>query len=437
MSAVIQVVDPRVILDSAHTAVDALLAADLTPATDDQVLDVLREVERLRRRLAVIDHAAIAEVEARSLPAKHAVRTTGGFLRMLLHVDPAEAAARVRAAHAAGPRRAVTGEPLPALYPAVADAQAAGRISERHAAVIISTIEKLPDPPRHEQGAAVEMRLVEHAQHFDPRELGKLALRISAYLDPDGRYRDLDYRERTRDLTLHSRPDGSARLTAELTAQATALLQVHLDALAAPKPEHDGVKDPRTAGQRRHDALCDALKLVIRAGRLPSVGGVTATVVITMTEEAYRTGAGLAQTSHGALVPAREALRWAAGDLRVLAVVLDKIKGITGYSSAHRLFTENQRLAMGARDGGCTFPNCPTPPGICEIHHLIEFARGGPTTVENGALVCPHDHHHRVAQGWSARLVEGRIAWIPPRWIDRDQKPQYNELHRPLLSEEF
>jgi hypothetical protein len=51
--------------------------------------------------------------------------------------------------------------------------------------------------------------------------------------------------------------------------------------------------------------------------------------------------------------------------------------------------------------------------------------------------VCPHDHHHRVAQGWSARLVEGRIAWIPPRWIDRDQKPQYNELHRPLLSEEF
>ena len=35
---------------------------------------------------------------------------------------------------------------------------------------------------------------------------------------------------------------------------------------------------------------------------------MTATIVLTMTAEQYRTGAGLARTSHGALIPSREAI---------------------------------------------------------------------------------------------------------------------------------
>ena len=41
-------------------------------------------------------------------------------------------------------------------------------------------------------------------------------------------------------------------------------------------------------------------------------------------------------------------------------------------------------------------------------------------------------HPHNVlakAQGWRSTRINGRAAWIPPKWIDPDQKPRYNHLH--------
>ena len=112
-------------------------------------------------------------------------------------------------------------------------------------------------------------------------------------------------------------------------------------------------------------------------------------------------------------------------------MVLDKIKGITGYSSSHRLFTEGQRLALHALDGGCTFPTCPVPAAWCQIDHTIDYAQGGPTSVDHGVLACRYDNNERKKQGWRSTRINGRAAWIPPKWIDPEQKPQYNNLHRP------
>src|SRR5207249_9554714 len=124
-----------------------------------------------------------------------------------------------RAAQAAGARRTLTGEPLPPAYPAVAAAQAAGTISERHARIVVDTIEKLPDPARHEHGPRVEADLVGYAHTFDPHQLAKLAQRVGACLDPDGRLTDVDYRHRQREVTVRPRPDGSGTLTGEPTAE--------------------------------------------------------------------------------------------------------------------------------------------------------------------------------------------------------------------------
>jgi hypothetical protein len=429
-SAVLERTDPSMLLARAHAAVDELQRLDLTGLSADDLLAYWREVERLRRRLPSLDHALVLDAQARGLPETHQVRTMGQFLRGLLRLDPYEAAGRVRAAEAAGARWAMTGEPLPPAYPVLSAAQAEGRISERQARVVVDTVEKLPDAVRDERGGQVESDLVGFAATFDPHQLATLAQRMSAYLDPDGKLKDLEYRERTREITARQRADGSGTVSGELTAECMELLLLHFDALGAPKPEVDGVKDPRTAGQRRHDALLEALKLNVRAQQLPSVAGVTATVVMTMTQEQYETGKGLARTAHGALVPASEAFRWAGGDLRLMAVVIDKIKGITAYSSLQRLFTEQQRLALAALDGGCTFPNCPAPPGMCEIDHSIDHALGGPTSVANGGLACRYDNRERKKQGWQPVRINGRVAWIPPRWVDPKQKPRYNELHR-------
>jgi hypothetical protein len=417
---------------AAHRALDLLAGTDLSRLTDDELLDYGRVKERLARRLPSLDHAFILEVEARGLPAAKSVRTTAQLLRGLLRLDPYEAAGRVRAAEAAGRRRTLTGESLPPAYPAVAAAQAAGEISAQQARVIVDAVEKLPDAVRPQHATQVEDDLVRYAHQFDAHLLAQLGRRIHAHLDPDGTLPDVDERHRRRDLALQVRPDGSSHGEFDATAELTELLLTHFDALAAPQPERDGVKDPRTPGQRRHDALLESLKLVLRAELLPTVTGVTATIVVTMTDEAYRTGKGLARTSHGSWIPTQEALGWAGGDMRLMAVVMNSIKGVTAYSSAHRLFTEAQRLAMDARDGGCTFPGCSAPAGRCQAMHLTAWVDGGRTSVDNGALGCHYDHRERTKQGWQVRLVGHRIGWVPPRWIDPQQQPRFNDLHQPV-----
>ena len=123
----------------------------------------------------------------------------------------------------------------------------------------------------------------------------RIARRLTETLAPDGH--EPGYRDRIRHLTLHQRPDGSSSGSFELTAHATEALLTVLDATAAPRPstagpEADGVKDPRTAGQRRHDGLLDALLLTLRSEQLPTCNGVTTTILLTLTADQAATGTG-------------------------------------------------------------------------------------------------------------------------------------------------
>ena len=428
MSAALGRVEPAVRLARIQAELLALQGEDLTRLSEDKVLEYGRELERTQRLLPSLHHRFIGEVERRGLPAAGCVRIIP-FLRGLLRLDPREASARVAAAHAAAPRRALTGEPLPAVFAQVAAAQETGEISDRHARIIVKTIEKLPDELRAEHGAEIERDLVGYAERFDPHHVARLAEHIRYCYDPDGTLDDLEERENSRAISVQQRPDGSVSGSFDGTAEFGEFLQLTFDAFGKPVPEVDGFKDPRTATQRRHDALLEAMKLNVRAQQLPSVAGVTATVILTMTAEQFETRKGLARTAHGALIPVNEAMRITAGEYRLMNVVIDKTKGITAYSSTARLFPEGARLSMIAHDGGCTFPNCPAPPGICEIDHTHEWAQGGITRVDQGVPAC---HPHNVEakkQGWRSTRVNGRAAWIPPKWIDPEQRPRYNHLH--------
>jgi hypothetical protein len=403
--------------------------SSLVSSTDAEVIDALRRLEVLRRKAEPVDQALIAEVDRRAVAFTNGCRNTAAFVRHLLTIAPGEAAGRVSAARTLGPRRGLTGELLEPLFPAVAAAQTAGEISARHAAVIVQTVEKLPDEVAAVADRTVEARLVEVAREHDPVLLARHAGDLADALDQDKPYRDLAYRERTRAVNGRRHADGSMTLTAELTPEAGEHVAVLFDALAKPAPAADGTPDPRTPAQRRHDALLAALKLVQRAELLPKAAGVTATIVLTMDAETYATGSGVATTGHGYRVPADVAKTWAGAEARIIGVLLDKAKAIAAYSSTQRIFTEQQRLAISARDGGCTFPGCDAPPGWCEVHHVIEYCRGGPTSVDNAAMVCGYNHQHYVEMGWECRMIDGHPWWIPPAWIDATRTPRRNTMH--------
>ena len=99
----------RAALTELTHAVDALQSASLDGIDDHAVLAVFQELESQRRRMPTVDHRLIVELECRSTAVKLLSRGTAGLLTELLHVDVAEAKARVRAAGALGPRTAITG----------------------------------------------------------------------------------------------------------------------------------------------------------------------------------------------------------------------------------------------------------------------------------------------------------------------------------------
>jgi hypothetical protein len=82
------------------------------------------------------------------------------------------------------------------------------------------------------------------------------------------------------------------------------------------------------------------------------------------------------------------------------------------------------------------FPGCDRPPAWTQAHHFTEWAKGGPTSLDNCGLVCGFHHREFTRHGWLSVFLDGRPHWIPPTWLDPDQTPKRNTMHdtRPPFS---
>ena len=70
------------------------------------------------------------------------------------------------------------------------------------------------------------------------------------------------------------------------------------------------------------------------------------------------------------------------------------------------------RKGIIARDRGCAAPGCDFPPSWCQIHHIRYWTRHqGPTSVENGVLLCAH-HHSAVHQDQLTVHVRNGVPWF-------------------------
>ncbi|WP_324013983.1 HNH endonuclease signature motif containing protein [Microbacterium sp. JZ37] len=191
------------------------------------------------------------------------------------------------------------------------------------------------------------------------------------------------------------------------------------------------IHDPRTPGQKRHDAFFAMIQAASRAAETPTLGGAAPTVMIHITAHDLTTtdtDTGRHGIAHldgvDAPVPATVARRiGCTGD--ILRAVFSPEGRILELRSIQRCFTPTQRKAIVARDGGCIIPGCTIPAAWCEIHHVQDHARGGPTETDNGVLLCWWHHHHLDTSGWTIHMHHGVPYIAAPNWIDRHHR------HRP------
>lgn len=107
-----------------------------------------------------------------------------------------------------------------------------------------------------------------------------------------------------------------------------------------------------------------------------------------------------------------------------LRVLFHKADDIRAVSTLGRTVKRQLRIALAARDRCCVVPGCGAASGL-GIDHVIPFSEGGPTELDNLALLCHHHHFLKTFDGW--RLVRGldhsshRPIWRfePPRTVSK------------------
>lgn len=192
------------------------------------------------------------------------------------------------------------------------------------------------------------------------------------------------------------------------------------------------VIDPRTSAQKRHDALAAALGIAARHRDMPSLGGAAPTLVVHVDASDLAAGTGWATLPGAeAAVPLHVATHTACVGA-VQRVLFDEGR-IVGITTTDRVFTVHQRRAIVARDKECLIPGCHVPATWCEIHHVTEHARGGPTHTDNGVPLCWWHHRSLGQSGWEIRMNDGLPQIRGPAWWDREQRwrtPRLSGLER-------
>ena len=430
------------VYDALDAAVDRVVGLDHDALTTQEWLALLQRIERVRRRLPVPEHALINLLARQATPEELGGKLSHAIAEWAL-ISRAEAARRIREAADLGPRRALTGEPLPPVMAATAAGQRAGKLGAGHVAVIRKFWHQVPgwvdDASRHN----AEADLAKQGAGYRPDQLSGLADLVADCLNPDGTYTDED-RARRRGITLGTQgPDGMSKMTGVLTPEARATVEAVLAKLAAPgmcnpedqtptvdgTPSEEAVQgDTRGPAQRNHDALNAALRAVLASGKLGQHNGLPASIIVTTTLAELEAAAGKGLTGGGTLLPMSEVIRLARHARHYLAI-FDKGKALALYHTK-RLASPAQRIVLYAKDRGCTAPGCDVPAYYTEVHHVQDWASTHCTDINELTLACGTNHKLADKGFITRKNTHGDTEWIPPAHLDRGQ-PRINTFHHP------
>jgi hypothetical protein len=365
-------------MGSLGSAIDETFLVDVRALPDEALKEDIGELIRAANRIQAAFLTRLEVLDRRgAVAAEHG--STGAWLREKQNVSATVAGRQVRLAR-----------DLTDVLPETASRLAAGDISTEHCRVIASLRRDLKDDAIR----AADPHLAEAATTHTPHELLGFVTHVRHAYRPDlaaGDEKDAyDERQLTAANTLGRL--GVGRWSGDAISQEIIMTAIH----AASAPQ--GPKDPRTAAQRRFDGLVAICERALKARELSDTGGVAphVSVIVDYATLMKAQGAGGATLGFGTVISA-DAARMLACDGSISRIITGPHGEILDSGRATRSFTAAQRRAIIARDRHCQGQHCDTPAAWCDIHHKVHWADGGPTSIDNGILLCGrhHRHHHR------------------------------------------
>ncbi len=287
-------------------------------------------------------------------------------------------------------------------FTALAEALAEGRVNTEQAHAIARALGDLEtDGPAELEPVVVEQaekHLVDCADGFDAKHLKVLGRHVLTVVAPEvgeaheaKLLEDEERRaaEKTR-LTFASDGHGMVHGRFSIPALHGAMLAKAIQALTWATQDPAEVRQSKPTPVAAGQAFTELLERM-DAADLPSVGGVGATVVVTMTIDSLTGGLAAAALDTGEVISASAARRLAC-EAGVIPMVLGGKSEVLDVGRRRRFHTRAQRLAIAQRDKTCVVGGCDAPPSRCHVHHVIPWSEGGGTSVKDGRLYCSAHH---------------------------------------------
>lgn len=383
-----------------HDLPDALIEEDFEEL--HRAVELL-EAERLRR---------LAEIDRRRLFERDGHLSAAAWLATRFKVAWGTAREHVRIARGL--------EEMPATRRALDE----GELSMSAVRVLVGARDTDPSAFERSEGT-----LVEAARIHSLNDLKRVA---SYWRQAVEREQALEGEEKLRERRrLHASVSllGMVRVDGDLDPETGETLLTALGAVLDAEARSRGEGDDRTPAQRRADALAEICRQWLDRSDRPTVAGERPHLTVTVGAEAL---AGAPERPGGPVVDrggapeptseldhvgpvSPEAARRIACDASVMRVVMSGRSEPLDVGRKTPVVSPAMRRAVIVRDRDCRFPGCDRPHPWCDAHHVVHWADGGPTAVQNLLLLCRRHHrmvHHRG--GFRLELLDGRPVFRRP-----------------------
>jgi hypothetical protein len=378
-----------------------LSALDPDELVDGELLDAVPVLQSTVNQVSALMTRFVAVADRRKAQKADGMWSMKSWLTGHCRLSGREAAAFVR-----------NGRRLTEL-PALASAYAAGEVTPAHVGIVTSAVTPARMAVAEANGIdlhTTDEALTQAARVLGPEDTAAVVRRWVAGIDPDGALDDAAGMQRVFRMAVSA--DGRIYLTGHLDPVGGEIVHTALEArMNGDRPAND----LRTHGQRMGDALVELARQALRSGELPKVRGAAAQVRVTIDWFALCATRGAPGVGGGELPFAgpitAETARRLACDAGVVRILTDPAGLPLDVGQEQRCATTAIRRALELRDGHCVFTGCTMPAAYCDVHHVIHWAHGGPTSCENGALLCERHHTAVHEGGFTVARDPGTAVW--------------------------
>jgi Domain of unknown function (DUF222)/HNH endonuclease len=301
------------------------------------------------------------------------------------------------------------GDQAPAL-PLSLEAVEAGPLGFAHLAMLAGTARALSESPT--SVTFDERPLLEHALAHDLKRFRDDCAHVRHVHDAAAFRAEQAENESYRSLEVRTEESGAVYTEGWFDPVGGCTVRMALDRLA----RRCGSADRRNRNQRYADALVELAQHALDAGKLPKSGGQAPHLQVTTTVDTLRAMRGApAGMLEGVGPISASTVQRLACDANITRVVMGPDSAVLDVGRTHRLPSLTTRRALRTRDRGCQWPGCDREAAWTAAHHLVHWANGGATEIENLVLLC-HRHHRLVHEGgWTlARGEDGALVAVAP-----------------------